>query len=177
MTIFTSRNFKTQLTIDIAIFFGGAAIFAILLAYLGSSINARVMSIQQARQESALRRTAIQSLATLRVDSERAKPYFSVLENILPPKDALIRFPRDMEDLARRNNAEFGFAFGAELPPAVATPGSIDFTFTLGGAYARLVDFIRMAESGRYILDWGGLDVNLREGAYRGTINGRVFYR
>jgi hypothetical protein len=171
------RSFKAQLFMDIAISFGGLAILSFLSFYFVGLIEARVAGIQKIRQELSVRRSAIQSLAALRVDAERARSYSSLLENVLPPKDALVRFPRDMEDLAKRNNVEFGSAFGAEVSPTESFPGFINFTFTLGGTYSRLSEFLKAAESGKYILDWNLLDLTLREGAYRGTITGRVFYR
>ena len=94
MALFSGRSFRVQLSIDLAIFAGGLAAASIFIVYLAGNIQGRAVSISKAREDLAGRRTVIESLAALRTGAESAKAYSNLLLNILPPRDALINFPR-----------------------------------------------------------------------------------
>ncbi len=148
-----------------------------LIFWLKSDIGARALRVRGQQEELASRAISLNSLSILKADAVKARAFSSLLENTLPLKDQLIHFPRDIEEIARRNGLEFGSSFGEERASTDATPGYIGFIFTIGGAYDKIVNFMREVERGRYIVQWGNVDFAERDGAYRGTISGKVFSR
>ena len=163
--------------IQLGIIAGIAIIFSSLIFWLKSDIGARALRVQVQQKELASRSISLNSLSTLKADAAKARAFSSLLENTLQLKDQLIHFPRDIEEVARRNGLEFGSSFGEERAATEIAPGYIGFLFTIGGDYDRIVNFLREVERGRYIVQWGSIDLAERDGAYRGSIAGKVFSR
>ena len=156
---------------------GAAAVAALLLItiFIGSDLGKRAQSILDKKQELASKTSALQASANLRSDFDKAKPYFSVFENILPTKDRLIRFPRDFEELSKKKNIEFGFSFGSEEESSEEVPGSLAYSMNVAGSYDKLLEFLKAADTGQYIVGWETLDFTRKDGDYRGILSGKVF--
>jgi len=146
-----------------------------LTIWLSGDLSRRAERIQNKKNEIASRSEKLGALAILKSDFESAKPYFSILDNILPTKDQLIRLPREFEDLAKANKINFGANFGEELASSEFAPGSIGFNFSITGSYDRITSFIKSAESGRYILDFGTFDISESGDGFKGALLGKVF--
>lgn len=115
------------------------------------------------------------TIASLKSDFESAKPYISVLENILPIRDKLISFPRDIIFIAQKNKVEAAVSFGAETLASKTEAGFIKFTMTVDGSYSDILKFLQEAEKGKYIIDWVDTDLAFGNKKYKGSISGRVF--
>jgi Tfp pilus assembly protein PilO len=135
------------------------------------------MLISEQQRKLMSRSISLNSLSTLKTQAVEARAFSSLLENILPLKDQLIHFPRDIEEIARRGGLEFGSTFGEERGATAEAPGYIGFTFTIGGSYEKIINFLREVERGRYIVAWENMDISERAGTYRGNISGKVFSR
>ncbi|MDO8585329.1 MAG: hypothetical protein Q7R85_04410 [bacterium] len=167
---------KRTLLIDVGIPVAGLLAFVVFTAVLRLDMARRVETIAGLRQMIVSRTQAVQTLASLRADAERARIYSSVLGNILPSRDQLISFPKEFELIAKKYNVRLAAAFGAEAVASGGEPGAIDFSFQMKGAYPDIVAFLAAAESSRYILGWTSFEfLKDKLSDYNATVFGRVF--
>lgn len=169
--------YSKRLIIELSIILSLVFLVGGLIIWLGGDLAGRATLLQEKKQQLALRSLSLQSLASLKTDAARARTFSSLLENILPLKDQLIHFPKDIEELARRAGVEFGSTFGEEKAAGETEAGHIAFIFSVGGSYDKIMNFMREVERGRYVVQWMAVDLSERSGVYRGTISGRVFSR
>jgi Tfp pilus assembly protein PilO len=170
-------EFRKKLLIQLSIGMGGAILIGILLLYIGHDINKRIREIQNQRSELAFRTQNIQTLALLRSGLEKSKTYISFLENILPSRDYLIAFPKDLEEMAKQNNIDLGFSFGSEYAATPEAPGYLTFTITISGVFDDMMAFLKTVEKSRYFVNFISMDLNKRDKIYTGTLSGQVFSR
>ncbi len=170
-------DYGKRVALELGLIFIIAAVSGSLLLWMAGDIRSKAFAIREQKRQLTVRSLSLQSLADLKSDAERARTFSSLLENILPLKDQLINFPKDMEDIAGRYGVDFGSTFGEERAASGVEPGFIAFTFNIGGAYDRIVAFINEAERSRYIIEWMAFDLSERSGSYRGTVSGKVFSR
>lgn len=167
---------KIFLNIGVTILTFAALIILILL--LRSDINKRVIKISSQRQELFSRAAAIDSLANLKSDFEKAKPYIAVLDRILPAKEDLISFSRDIVEIGRKSQASVGFAFGQEVEGTADQPGIINFNLSVDTSLNNLVVFLKNIKASSYIVSFPALDLSRREGEqFIATLAGRVYSR
>jgi len=160
-----------------ALYISGILALAGLVLFIYMDIQASVLTITQKNNTLATRSNSLSSLAILRGEFEKAKPYFSLLENILPPRDQLLSFSKELEGIAKKNSLEFGFTFGEERLATPTEPGYIAFRATVTGTYAGLANFLRSLETGRYFIDVSTVDSVKKGDGFSNIINGRVFFR
>lgn len=156
---------------------GAVAALIALTAWVGYDLKRLALIVQHERQERAERGAATTALATLRSDALRAKQYRSTLENILPTKDDLIQFPREMAALGKQGGVDVVVTFGAETASTEKTLGTIRFAMTVDGSYDAVAAFMGVVERSRYIVAWDAVDITEQKGRYHATIDGRVFSR
>ncbi len=156
---------------------GVVVMLALLATWVGYDLRRLALEVQRARQEWQSRVAAGNALATLQSDAVRAQPYRSTLENILPTKDNLIQFPREMAALGKQGGADVGVTFGNEFASIEKTPGTIRFAMTIDGSYEAITAFMGGVERSRYIVAWDAVDISEQKGRYHATIDGRVFSR
>lgn len=176
-TVSPFNDFNRRFLIQLGTILGIILVAALVLYWLSRDISSRAANIQAQRQQIATRTMSLESLAELKSQSEQARSYSSVLANILPLKDQLISFPRDIQDIAKRYGVDFGSSFTKEEASTEVAPGSIGFIFTIGGNYDKVLNFLRDVEGGRYIVKWDSIDLSEKAGFYKGTISGRVYSR
>lgn len=152
-------GFKRRLLKKIGIAVGIIAILAAFLIALNIDINSRVAAISAARDELALRSRTVELLTGANSDLKRADPLFANLQSLLPDKDQLINFPRELQRVAKTYLVDAGFSFGAEKAGTSNKPGSIKFTMTIGGDFDNIIDFLKYVESHRYLISLDSVDV------------------
>ncbi len=156
---------------------GAMAIAVALIIWVGYDVARLAKTVQQERSTQAERAMTTTALATLRADAFRAGAYRSTLENMLPTKDNLIQFPREMIALGKQANVEVAATFGSETPSTEKNPGTIRFAMTVDGAYDAIDAFLGSVERSRYIVAWDTIDIVEQKGRFRAIIDGRVFSR
>ena len=168
-------EFKKQLLLKLGIGLGVTLVLVTMIFLLSSDINRRVRQIQSNRSELLFRTQTIDALAALKGDFGKAKPHLSFLESILPPKDQLISFSKDLEVLAKQNRVDLGFSFGTEAPSTETSPGSLSFTVTFAGNFSDLIKFFKDVYMSRYFVNLVSLDLGRRDNTYGGNLSGRVY--
>lgn len=148
-----------------------------LLFFLRVDIKNTVLEINQKRDDLTMRSSSLSSAAELKADFKKASEYFSLLENILPSRDNLLLFSKELEYLAANNDLEFGLTFGKETLSKSQEPGSLYFRLVLVGGYDNFVSFLKDMEKGRYFIDFNNIDITKKGEVFTGIIQGMVFFR
>lgn len=151
-------NFKQEFVKKLLIAFLIIAVPLAGLIFLGWDINRRAQEIKKQRQELADRSAKLSLFAQLQSQSTKAEPYFSILKNILPGRDQLLDFPREMENLANQEGVGFGFTFGSEVPPSAEQPGWMNFTIVIQGSLPKIFRFIKAIENSRFLVNFRSFD-------------------
>lgn len=171
------NNFYKNLLKRNTFYLLGILALAALLFFIYTNIQDSVLKISQERSALVSKSNALSSLASLRGEFEKAKPYFSLLENILPPRDQLLVFSKELEGLAKKNNLNFGFTYGEEKLSTDKEPGYIAFRISVTGGYAGLTNFLKSLEIERYFIDISTVDASKKGDDFSAIINGKVFVR
>ncbi len=158
--MFVFQGFKRKLFTHVGIAAGIIAILALFIFLLNHDINARVAKIEGFKKEVALRAQTIELLTGANSDLKRADALMLHMRNLLPNKDQLIDFPRELQRAAKNYAVDVGFSFGAESPASEKGPGIIKFTLTASGAYDNIVDFLKIIETHRYLISLDSVDVH-----------------
>lgn len=171
------NNFYKSLFKHNWLYISGIVILAALIFFLKFNMESSAKKINGQYDILATRSSSLLSLATLRGEFTKANPYFSFLENILPPRDQLLSFSKELEGIARKNNLEFNFNFGEEKLSSGKDPGQISFRAIVNGSYDGIYQFLKGMESSRYFIDPSNVDLSKKGETFSATINGKVFFR
>lgn len=156
---------------------GALALLLGATAWLGYDMQTIVEGITKERRSILEEQRTIQSITTLKSGFDEAKGYVDILERLLPTKDALINFPKEMNELGRQQNIEATVSFGTETAGNESSPGSIQFLLNARGAYDAIANFLKAVEESRYLVAWDNIDISEHAGKYEAKINGKVFSR
>ena len=158
---------------------GGTAAAVIILAafilLIGADISKRADTINNQKQELAVRLGAVESLVSLRAGADRADRLFKALQDILPAKDQLLDLRKQLEFFARNNQLGLGFSFENEIPATDAAPGSNNFTMSGDGAYSNFINFLKAIEKSKYFVAFNFFDLNFKDRDSQIIIKGKVF--
>ncbi len=148
-----------------------------LTVFMGADIGRRTTQLGTLRDETRFRTEAIESFVALRGEYAKAQVYFSLLENILPQKDRLLSFPKDVRALGKKRSLVVNFAFGDEVLGTATTPGHINFQMSIHGAFPNLLSFLDDLKSSSYFVDLSSLELVWGEKDVSATVMGKVFSR
>lgn len=152
-----------------------AAALAAFTLLLGMDIEKRAELIRVQRRNLGLQLRSIESLALLRKDAGKADQLFQSLQNVLPSKDQLINFSKNLETIAKDNRLGFGFVFGAESAGKDNEPRVTHFTLTSSGPYSSLLRFLRAIEGGEYLVKINSVDIIEKGNSFEMILRGMVF--
>jgi len=175
--IYLMNKFYKNLLKHNWLYISGIIVLAVLLFLLKIHMESSIEKINTQYRTLSARSNSLLSLATLRGDFTKANPYFSFLENILPPRDQLLSFSKELENIARKNNLEFNFNFGEEKPASGNNPGQIYFRAIVSGSYNDIYEFLKGTELSRYFIDPSSVDLIKKGSVFSATFNGKVFFR
>lgn len=119
---------------------------------------------------------AAESISSLRNDYRFAEPYMDMVSKLLPERDELISFPKEISDLGTKNGVMVGVALGIESV-SESKLRQTGVNMTIRGDIAAIVSFLEAMEKGRYFIRLNNLDVVAEGGAYRLSLTGAVFSR
>ncbi len=165
-------NFKQGLIKKILIVLLMLLVFAGGLIFLGRDINLRAEVIRKQRQELVDRSEELSLFAKLQSQLTEAEPYLNILGNVLPVRDQLFDFPKEMERLASQEGIGFGFSFGNETPSSSNTAGRIGFVITTGGSFSKIFNFIKAMQDSRFLISFKSFDFS----GSSVSINGEVLF-
>ncbi|MDP1719299.1 MAG: hypothetical protein Q8L24_02645 [bacterium] len=171
--------FKKQIGMQLGIGFGLVILAATVVQLLSWHAGQNAGEITRLRNELDLRTRATESLATLKSDAEKAKPFQQKLDGILPTKDRLINFGKEMTDLAKADGAEMNFDFGAETAAKAGVPGFIKFSLTGKSSYTNWYKFLKDLEKSPLYIKINSTDLTRQPGAdtFNVVAEGQVFFQ
>ncbi len=171
--------FKKQISIQLAVGTGLAVLAMAIVQLLSWHVSQNAGEIIRLRNELDLRTRATESLATLKNDAEKAKPFQQKLDGILPTKDGLINFGKEMTDLAKTDGVEMSFDFGAETAAKAGVPGFIKFSLTGVGSYTNWYNFLKDLGKSPLYIKINSADLTRQPGADNFNIvsEGQVFFQ
>lgn len=172
-----SKEFRTWLLIQGGVIAGVLLFLAGMLWYVRADIGSRAEGIRAKQAQFAIAVRAVSARATLRQGREAAGPFLEEMGRVLPLRDQLIAFPRDLERLARARTVDVGFSFGAETPATAGTAGRIAFPLTVSGPLERVLRFLEDLERLPLIVALRGIELSGSGSAYSLTSGGAVFFR
>ncbi len=168
-------NFKKRLLINIGIPLGVCLILATGLFFIGSDIAKRTEQIKQLRSEIAFSLQSTESLAILSNEAKQAKNYIVQLENILPKRDQLVTFPRDLNIIAKQSQVDLNATLGQEISESTDGLRKIDFSIIGQGSFDSFINFLKSLESARYLIKLRMLDFTRQDGSFKTLLTGQVF--
>ncbi len=173
------QSFQKQLLIQIGIAAAMIGISITAVQVVAWHLSSNAGKITKQRGELALRTRATESLATLKSDAEKAKPFAEVLNNVLPSKDRLINFGKELTDLAKQNGAEMSFDFGGETASTPETPGFIKFSMTGVATYGSWTKLLKDLEKSRLYIKINSTDLTRQPGtdSFNIVAEGQVFFQ
>ena len=169
-------GFKKQLLTQIGIALGTVLVFALFIILLNSDINKRIEQINKYRGDLAFRNQTIEVLSTAKSDLVRAQPLINNLEGLLPDKDSLVNFPRELEQIAKARKVDFGFGFGNEQAGSAEAPGFIRFTMTAVGEYGALIAFLSDLEAHHYFISLDTFDMTRQINGVYSVLSSGIIY-
>lgn len=151
-------NFKQELLKKLSI----ALLILIIpitgLIFLGMDIGRRAEAARIKRQSLADNSEELLLYATLQGQSSEVEPYISVLQNVLPIRDKLLEFQKEMEKLAVQAGVGFGFNFTKETPSSASAAGRMGFNIVTQGQISKIFSFIKSMENSRFLVNFGNFD-------------------
>ncbi len=169
-------NFRKKLLTRIGL--GGGLIVLIFVGtlFFGGRISSEAKAIQDIKLDMARRNAAIQSLATLKNEANKAEGYMNTLKQFLPSQDNLIlTFRKEIGALAKQDKLQSTFLFGDPALGSATEPGFIHFTISVTGPFNALITFLHDLETSRYVITMDSLEVTAVGKAWRLAGEGRVF--
>lgn len=168
--------FYRRLVIQLGIAFGTVLVIGLAVFFLNAHINTQVTTIADLRRELAVRNRTIELLAGGNSDLARAEPLMKNLESVLPQKESLLAFSRDIKKYGAQFNLTVGFSFGIEKAGSDSEPGTVSFTLTAAGEYENLVEFLAFLEKHPYFIRFDGISLSyVKEGQYTMTTSGLIY--
>ena len=173
------KNFKKQLIIQSAIVVVILALFITFFSLFKANISHEATIIQQLDQRKATLSDAANSLALLIQDRHVAQPYEEAVKNLIPTKDSLVSFSKDVDAIAASHSVSLGFSFGDEKNAASKNDvGSISFTATLNGRIGDITQFLSELEKDYYSMNITTLDMSRNESgdSTKVLLKGVIYY-
>lgn len=159
-------SFRQELTRKISITLLIVLIPVGILAFLGSDIAHRAESAMVERQQLINKSEGLTLFANLQNQSKEAESYITILQNVLPSRDQLFDFQKEMERLAVQDGVGLGFSFQNEIPPTASEVGRAGFNLVVEGSLFKVLSFVKLVEEGRFLVnfksfDFSGVTVNI----------------
>ena len=167
--------FKKQLTLAISIAIGAIIVFGGLILFLNSDIKGKAKEMEYLQGTLGFRLQATDSLVALREDYSKAQQYIPALDTILPTRDQLLSFPRELTNTAKEEKITLNINLGEEVQKSKTKLGTIEFTMSGQGIFDNFINFLKNMETGRYSIKLDNLDLTRQGENIRVLTKGKVF--
>lgn len=144
------------------------------LIFIGFDISKKAIKVSESKQDIYFRSNIIKSLSILRSDINKIQPYIYGLNNVLPTKDQLINFPRELSLIASQNKINLSFNFSGENSNDRLK--WIELTGTAEGDFINIINFLKSIENSNYSVKIDNIDFNEKDDVSKTIFNGKVFY-
>lgn len=146
------------------------------LVFIGIDISKKSEQIKEIRNEISLRSKIINSLSTIRGEINKVQPYILGIENLLPTKDQLINFSKELDTAAAQNKVSLASNFSGEDARSSGDLKSLGLTASTEGDFSNLISFLKSVENSRYAVKLENIDLSERDKKFKMLFNGKIFY-
>ncbi len=169
-------HFYKRLLIKLSIAAGLISVLSAGLVIFNSHLNKLVRQIDQEKAEITLRNRTIELIAGSNTDLKKADPLLARLQSIIPPKDQLIGFSRDISNYGKKFNVDVGFSFGTETAATATDSGSVNFTLSATGHFDDIISFLQFLEQLPYFIRFDGVTTSYQlNNQYNLTTTGAIY--
>ncbi|MFA5098828.1 MAG: type 4a pilus biogenesis protein PilO [Candidatus Paceibacterota bacterium] len=168
-------DFKKRLLITIGIPLGICALLIGATIFIGFDIGDRATNANEKRLTFISRLAIADSLASLKKDSEQIKSYYTVIENILPKRDRLVLFPRDINTIGAQNNLDINITLGQGAVGGEGGYWDTKFKINGKGTIENFINFIKKLENGQYLIGLESIDFTREGDNFKALLSGDVF--
>lgn len=168
-------DFKKRLLIIIGIPLGICIVLIGVIIFIGFDIGKRAEDASNKKVVFLSRLAVADSLASLKEDSEKISGYFAILENILPKRDRLVLFPKNISAIGAQNNLNTNITLGQG--GIVGDKGFWQTSFKINGdgTLDNFVKFIKILENSQYLINIESFDFGKESNNFKALISGKVF--
>jgi hypothetical protein len=175
----TPSPFHKRLLIKIGIASAVIAVLSVAVIFLNKNLNGRVDEIDKLKAEIIIRTRTIDLIAGGNNDLKRAEPLVARLQTVIPEKDELVKFSREVARLGKENGVNLGFSFNEGEVAATATEaGHVPFTLSIIGPYDGIVASLQALERHPYFVRFESVtDLSYdKDGLYNLHMNGSIYF-
>lgn len=179
MALFSRLGFKQKLLLTLSLSIFPIILFFIFNYWLMMRLSGLASQIQINRIKILTKSQLIDNQSSLKINLEKAREEMNFLDNILPPAEKLIDFPREIAFWANQNQLQINFGFGGQTPGKDNEPGFVSFTIrATGSTPQQIINFIRTIETSRYFIRLNLYNITKEaDNRYGATLDGQIFSR
>lgn len=172
-------SLRKQIFVQLAIAVGVLAALLAANQFMVSLLKKTSDRIQEQRGELVFRSRASEILPILQNDAAAAKPLLEKLNKILPPKEGLINFGRQLVELAKKQKVNLTFDAKGDVPATDESPGAIKFFITGEATYANFVRFLKSVENEPFLVKFSSINMTRKPSgsSFTALADGEVFYQ
>lgn len=168
-------DFKKHLLIIIGIPAGICALIIVAIIFIGFDIGNKAKETNEKRLTFLSQLAIADSLVSLKKDSEQIKGYYAILENIVPQRDRLVLFPKDLSAIGKQSNLDIKITLGQGTSVGTTNLWLTNFKMAGNGNFENLMNFIKTLNNGQYLINLKSLDFTKENSNFKTLIEGQVF--
>lgn len=170
---------KKQLLIQLGITSGIVIILVLAIQFIAPQLEKASEKILVQRADFNFLSQATDLLPQLKSDLEKSKPLAIELNRVLPPKEQLAGFGKELADLAKKSKIEINSSLVGEIPAADGAPASTQFLLTSGVNYSAFLKFLKEVEQSRFFVKINSLNMTRQQSGdkYNIAANVQVFHQ
>ena len=171
--------FKKQILAQSGIALGAAILLVIAIQLIAPKLERVAVKIQDQKSDLAFLSQSTNLLPQLKSDLEKAQPLINELNRVLPPKEQMAGFEKELADLAKK--VKIGISF-SKVGDSVATgdaPGFTQFLMTSNASYGNFLKFLKEVKKSRFFVKINSLNMTRQGSAdkYNIAANAQAFYQ
>ena len=112
----------------------------------------------------------------MRGEINKVQPYVFGIENLLPTKDQLINFSKELDIAAGQNKISITSSFSGEDAKPSGDLKSLGLTASAEGELNSLIAFLNSVENSQYVVKLENVDISERDKKFKMLFNGKIFY-
>lgn len=172
-------TFKKQLFTQLGIFLGAVVFLVVAIQLIAPKLERVAVKIQDQRSDLAFLSESTDLLPQLKSDLEKAQPLINELDRVLPPKEQMAGFEKELTDLAKKVKIGVNFTKIGDSAATDAEPGFTQFLLTSDASYGNFLKFVKEVEESRFFVKINSLNMTRQGSAdkYNIAANAQVFYQ
>lgn len=174
-----NTKFTKKLLTEIGIALAVILSLIVGVFYFRSTIERKVVAVNDYREELATKTNQINSLVNLRRQYNNfASDALNLMRDTIPSKDQIINISQELEALGRSEGVGFGFSFLGETDPTESSLGNISFRLNVSGdTLDQILNLVERIENFRYLIKIDRVNIQTNNNQFNSTIEGKVFFR